>query len=69
MPFFVFKCDCNEASQEWSLGYVVVYLRFDIFQMTAVAMVTMKVKTFFFNKEFQNIEYQVGHGFSQAEFV
>jgi hypothetical protein len=59
----VFKSDCNEASQEWSLGYVDVYLRFDIFQMTAIAMVTMKVKTFFLIKNFKTLNIKLAMGF------
>ena len=40
--------DCTETTQEWSLGYVVVHLGFGIFKMSAVAMVTMKVKKKFY---------------------
>ena len=35
--------DCNETSQEWSLGYVDVHLGFNIFKIATVAKVSMKV--------------------------
>ena len=64
---FFFLSNCNETSQELSMGYIFVHLGLEMFKMcTCFKWLSKKCS---FNYEFQNIKYQVGFGLSLAEFV
>ena len=64
---YFFLSNCNETSQELSMGYIFVHLGLEMFKMcTCFKWLSKK---FSFNYEFQNIKYQVGFGLSLAEFV